>query len=179
MVAGALPYGFLAEFDSTERLLEAVRRLRAAGYRSIDAHTPFPIEGLAEEIGARERLLPFIALAGGLIAGGGMFLAQWWMSAANYPINVGGRPLFSWPAFFVVAYVSGILGAVVAIFVGMLVRNGLPRLYHPVFNGRGFERATSDRFFLTVRSEDPRFDLETTYDLLRRQNPISIQEVPP
>jgi hypothetical protein len=179
MAKGTPLYGFLAEFDDSDQLLDAVRAARAAGYRELDAHTPFPVEGLAEALGFRERLLPFIALAGGIIGGGGLFLVPWWMNAVNYPINVGGRPLFAWPAFFVVAYLTGILGAVVAAFIGMLVRNGLPRLYHPVFNAPGFERVTSDRFFLAIRSADPKFDFEETYYFLRRLEPLFIQEVFP
>jgi len=173
------PFGLLAEFESPEALIEAARRCRAEGYRQIDAFSPFPVEGLASAIGFRERWLPFIALAGGATGGIGGYLMQWWMNALDYPINVGGRPLDAWPAFAVSAFELMVLGAVLALLLGMLALNRLPRLYHPVFNAPRFERATVDRFFLLIESEDPYFHDERTPALLERLGAVSVAEVPP
>jgi Alternative complex III, ActD subunit len=171
-------YGLLAEFESPEALLEAARKVRAEGYARIEAYSPFPVEGLAATLGLRERTLPLIALAGGIAGGGGGYLLQWFLNAVNYPINIGGRPLNAWPAFAVPAFELAILGAFLAAFFGLLVLNRLPRLHHPIFNAARFRRVTVDRFFLAVRSEEPRFDVEETSALLERLGALAVEEVP-
>ena len=171
-------YGLLAEFESPEDLLRAAERLRARGYRRLEGHTPFPIEGLAETLGFKERRLPFIALAGGIIGGvGGMYM-QWYLNAYDYPINVGGRPLDAWPAFAIPGFEMTVLGAVLAVVIGMLWLNGLPRLYHPLFNAPQCERITRDRFLLSVEYDDPRFDRRDTRALLEQLGAASVEEVP-
>ena len=171
-------YGLLAEFESPEGLLRAVARLRAHGYRRLEGHTPFPVEGLAETLGFKVRRLPFLALAGGIIGGvGGMYM-QWYLNAYDYPINVGGRPLDAWPAFAIAGFELTVLGAVLAVVIGMLWLNGLPRLHHPLFNSAHAERITRDRFLLAVEYDDPRFDRQETRALLERLGAASVEEVP-
>jgi hypothetical protein len=172
------PFGLIAEFEDVPALMAAAKGAREEGYTRLEAYTPFPVEGLARALGFRERWLPFIALAGGAVGGIGGYLMQWWMNAIDYPINVGGRPLNAWPAFAVGAFELMVLGAVLAVLCGMLMLNGLPRLYHPIFNVERFRRVTLDRFFLTIRSDDPRFDVEKTGRLLERLGAVAIEEVP-
>ena len=170
-------YGLLAEFETPEALVEAARRARAKA--TPGSRPPFPVEGLAEAIGFHgERALPWIALAGGIVGGGGGYLLQWYMNAVNYPLNIGGRPLDAWPAFAVPAYELAILGAFLAAFLGLLALNRLPRLHHPIFNAARFRRVTVDRFFLAVPSAEPRFDLEATRALLERLGALAVEEVP-
>ncbi len=171
-------YGLLAEFETPEALVEAARRVRAEGYARLEAFSPFPVEGLAGAIGFRERRLPWIALAGGIVGGGGGYLLQWYMNALDYPLNIGGRPLDAWPAFAVPAYELAILGAFLAAFFGLLALNRLPRLHHPIFNAARFRRVTVDRFFLVVPSAEERFDLEATRTLLERLGALAVEDVP-
>ena len=135
------------------------------------------MEGLAETLGFEARKLPFIALVGGIIGGiGGLYLL-WYLNAYNYPINVGGRPLDAWPAFALPAFETTVLGAVLAVVIGMLWLNGLPRLYHPLFNAPGFERVTRDRFMLSIQYDDPLFDRRDTRQLLEQLGAASVEEV--
>jgi hypothetical protein len=162
--AGDTPptFGLLAEFGTAERVLEAARRARADGYRLMDAFTPFPVEGLAEAVGFRREVLPWVALAGGVLGGIGGFGMLFFACVYSYPLNVGGRPLNSWPAFIPITFELTILGAALAAVAGMLLLNWLPRPYHPVFNVPRFTAASRDRFFVVIRAGDPRFDLERT-----------------
>lgn len=171
-------YGLLARFESADDLMGAVDAIRSAGYTRIDAFTPFPVEGLAHAIGFRERRLPSIALLGGILGGGGGFLLTYGLNAWDYPINVGGRPLNAWPAFAVPAFEMTVLFAALAVIVGMLILNRLPRLHHPVFGAPGFERVTVDRFCLLIRSDDPRFGVERTRRELERAGAVAVDEVP-
>lgn len=157
-------HGFLAEFGDGESLLAVVRHLREEGFRRMDAFTPFPVEGLAEELGFRKTGLPRIVFAGGVLGAVGGYLMQYWLNVRDYPINVGGRPLHSAPMFLVVAFELTILVAALAAVLGMLALNRLPMPYHPVFNVPAFALASTDRFFLVVEAADPRFDR----DRLRR-----------
>ncbi|MGH6943581.1 MAG: DUF3341 domain-containing protein [Geminicoccaceae bacterium] len=178
MAARESLYGLLAEFDSAESLIVAARGCRDQGYRRLDAYSPFPVEGLAEAIGFGGHKLPFVALAGGAVGGGGGYLMQWWANAVDFPLDVGGRPLDAWPAFAVVSFYLAILGAVVAVVVGMLALNRLPRLYHPIFNAERFRRVTVDRFFLAILRDDPRFDPDRTKAMLEGLGALAVEEVP-
>jgi hypothetical protein len=169
-------YGLMAEFAEASALLEAARRAYAEGYRQIEAYTPFPVEGLAEVIGWRRNRIPLFALAGGLLGGVAGYLLQWYTSVVDYPINSGGRPLHSWPAFIPTTFELTVLGAALAAFFGMLILNGLPRLYHPVFNAPRFD-LSRDRFFLCVRAVDARFETEATRRFLETLGPVDIVEV--
>jgi Protein of unknown function (DUF3341) len=170
-------YGMMAEFDSATALFDAARSTRQAGYNKIDAYSPFPIEGLAEEIGAPHDV-PLVVLIGGIVGGLTGYLMQWWMSAVDYPINVGGKPAHSWPAFIVITFEMTILFAGISAVFGMLALNGLPMPYHPVFNVPRFAMASKDRFFLIVFSSDPKYNSAATRDFLLGLQPRSISEVP-
>lgn len=162
-------YGLLAEFDDAEALLRAARAAYAAGYRRMDAYSPYPIEELAEALGFHENRLPLVVLAGGLAGAVGGYGLQVYLNVINYPINVGGRPLHSWPAFIPVTFETAILGAALAAIFGMLALNGLPMPYHPVFNIGRFLEATRDAFFLAIEAGDPRFDRHATRAFLLAQ----------
>jgi hypothetical protein len=172
----ARPYGVLAEFARPEDLLDAIRLLRAEGYRRIEAFTPYPVHGLAEAIGFNDRTVPRLFLLGGVLGGA---VGIWMQVYANqdYPIDVGGRPLIAMPAFLVVAFELTILFAVLVGIVGMLAANRLPRLNHPVFEAPRFGLASLDRFFLCVLSSDRKFDTDATRARLATLNPVSLTEV--
>jgi len=171
-------YGMMAEFDTPTDLVSAAERAHQAGYKKIDAYSPFPIEGLAEAIGFQKNRVPLVTLIGGI--GGGLtgYLMQYWISASSYPVNVGGKPYHSWPAFIPVTFELTILFAGISAVLGMLALNGLPMPYHPVFNVSRFAFASKDRFFLIVFSSDPQYNSKATRDFLERLNPRSISEVP-
>jgi Alternative complex III, ActD subunit len=171
-------YGLLAEFDTPTHLVEAANRTREAGYKKIDAYSPFPVEGLAEAIGFHHDLVPLITLIGGIIGGATGYLMQWWISAVSYPTNVGGRPHNSWPAFIVITFELTILFAAISAVLGMLALNGLPMPYHPVFNVPRFAFATKDRFFLIVFASDAKYDAAGTRQFLEGLGPRSLSEVP-
>ncbi len=171
-------YGMMAEFDSPSDLVAAARRTYEAGYQKIDAYSPFPIEELAEAIGFHSNAVPLVVLIGGLIGCLSGYALQYWISVITYPINVGGRPLHSWPAFIVVTFEMTILFAGLAAVLGMLALNGLPMPYHPVFNVPRFAFATKDRFFLMIFSTDLKFNPVDTRRFLEGLSPRSISEVP-
>ena len=171
-------YGLMAEFDSPTELVVAARKTYAAGYKKIDAYSPFPVEELADAIGFRHNGVPAVVLVGGILGCLSGYLLQWWISVVSYPVNVGGRPFHSAPAFIVVTFEMTILCAVLAAVFGMLALNGLPMPYHPVFNVPRFRFATKDRFFLIVFSSDPKYTSTGTRAFLESLAPRSISEVP-
>jgi hypothetical protein len=170
-------YGVMGEFETPEAILHAARRAREAGYRHITAYTPIPVEGLAQIIGFRWTAVPLITLLGGLAGGLSGFGMEYWMSAMSYPINVGGRPLNSWPAFIPVTFELTILGASLSAVFGMLALNRLPQPYHPVFNVERFSRASTDRFFLCIESRDPKFHLAESAKFLQSVSAQHVSEV--
>jgi len=170
-------YGLMAEFDSAAALIGAVRRVRQDGYRRLDAYTPFPIEEVAEEIGHHSSALPLLVLGGGIVGCIGGFLLQYYTAVVALPVNVGGRPLNSWPSFIPVTFEMTILAAALAAVLGMLALNGLPTPYHPVFHVPRFALATRDRFFLCIQARDPRFDREATGKFLEGLGPYEVSEV--
>jgi len=159
-------YGLLAEFNNPEDLLAAARRAREEGYTRLDAFTPFPVEDLADAIGFHKTRVPLITLIGGLIGCSGGFYLQYYPNVIGYPLNLGGRPYYSWPAFIPVTFELTILCAALATVFGMLALNGLPTPYHPVFNVPDFALATRNRFFLCIKARDPKFDREKTREFL-------------
>ena len=171
-------YGLMAEFDSPTELVLAARHTYAEGYRKLDAYTPFPVEELSEAIGFHKTNVPMVVLVGGILGGLGGYLMQYWISAINYPLNVGGRPYHSWPAFIVVTFEMTILAAGLTAVLGMLGLNGLPQPYHPVFNVPSFALASRDRFFLLIEAADPKFDRAATQRFLESVNARVISEVP-
>jgi hypothetical protein len=171
-------YGLIAEFAGAEALLGAARKAREAGYAEVEAYSPFPIDGLAEVVGLKRDWVPPIVLAGGLAGGIGGYFMQWYSAVISYPINSGGKPPHSWPEFIPVTFELTVLAAAIAGVIGMLVLNGLPRLYHPVFNVREFDLASRNRFFLCLRARDAKFTPETARDFLRRLQPLGVWDVP-
>jgi hypothetical protein len=155
-------HGLMAEFEDVTALVTATRRARESGYRRMDAYSPFPVEELHEALGGPPTRLPLIVLIGGLCGCLGGYALQLWVSAAAYPINVGGRPFNSWPAFVPVTFECTILAAALTAVIGMLALNGLPMPYHPVFNVPGFALASRNRFFLCIEAKDSKFELEDT-----------------
>jgi hypothetical protein len=171
-------FGMMAEFDTPTDIVVAARRTSEAGYRKIDAYSPFPIEELGEVIGFHHNGVALVALVGGLCGCLGGFMLQYWVSTISYPINIGGRPMNSWPSFIPVTFEMTILFAGLSAVIGMLVLNGLPQPYHPVFNVPRFARASQDKFFLIIFSSDPRYDTIKTRAFLEGLGGKSISEVP-
>jgi hypothetical protein len=181
MTAGTGPgpiYGLMAEFETPTELVHAAKGAYAAGYRKMDAYTPYPLEEAAEAIGAHHNRVSLIVLIGAMLGMCGGYSLQYWVSAVTYPINVGGKPFHSWPAFIPVTFECAVLGAGIAAVFGMLALNGLPQPYHPVFNAPNFVRASKDGFFLCIEAQDPRFSLSDTRKLLEGFKPEEITEVP-
>lgn len=171
-------YGVLAEYDSPEALLEATRRLAESGYRKMEAYTPFPVDGLSEAMGFEKNAVAPIVLTMGILGGLTGFGMQWYSAVVSYPLDIGGRPFFSWPAFIPITFELTVLFAALSAVIGMLALNGLPKPYHPIFNAPAFDRASSDGFFLCIEAEDPSFDLERVRRQLEETHPRSISDVP-
>ncbi len=170
-------YGLMAEFEEPEQLLAAARKAYAEGYRKMDAYSPFPIEGLAEAIGFHKNTVAPIVLIGAIVGGLTGFFLQYYIAVINYPLNIGGRPLNSWPAFIPITFELTILFGAISAVLGMLALNGLPMPYHPVFNVPGFALATRNRFFLCLESADPKFDREKTREFLKGLQSHELSEV--
>jgi len=170
-------YGLMAEFRAPAEVLAAARAARAAGYRRMDAFTPYPMEELSEALGHHHSRLPLIVLVGGLLGALGGYALQYWAAVIEYPMNVGGRPLHSWPAFIVPTFETTILCAALSAVLGMFALNGLPMPYHPVFNARNFALASRDRYFLLIEAVDPHFDRAATERFLWTLSPAEVSEV--
>ena len=170
-------YGVMGEFATPEELIHAVEKVREAGYRRLDAYAPFPVEGLSEALGLKRNLVPTITLVGGLAGGLTGFLFQVWANVSSYPINIGGRPLNSWPAFIPVTFELTVLGAALSAVFGMLALNRLPQPHHAVFNVHRFTHASSDRFFVCIESRDPKFHLADTARFLQSLHAHHVSEV--
>jgi ActD protein len=171
-------YGVVAEFETAEQLIQAAERTRSAGYRRFEAYAPFPVEGLSEAMALKRNAVPLITLIGGLAGGLGGFFFQYWVSAIAYPLNIGGRPYNSWPAFIPVTFELTVLGAALSAVFGMLALNGLPRPHHPLFNVHRFSKhATSDRFFLCIEARDPKFHLADSARFLQGLHATHVSEV--
>ncbi len=170
-------YGLMAEFDNPTDLVAAARRTYEEGYRRINGYSPFPIEELSEAIGFHHTRLPLLVLLGGIVGGVGGYLMQFYLSAIEYPLNVGGRPYHSWPSFIPITFETTILGAALTTVLGMLALNGLPQPYHPVFNAPRFALATRDRFFLAIEARDPLFDYEKTKQFMQTLEPREVFDV--
>ncbi|MFB3817137.1 MAG: DUF3341 domain-containing protein [Candidatus Methylomirabilales bacterium] len=170
-------YGLMAEFDSAEELLAAARQAHAAGFRRMDAYSPFPVEGLAEAIGFHDPWVARLVLLAGLFGAGFGFFSQYWVTVLDYPLNVGGRPLNSWPAYIPITFELTVLFAALTAVVGMIALNRLPMPYHPVFNVPAFRRVTEDGFFLCIEATDPLFDGGETKRFLETLHPREVSEV--
>jgi hypothetical protein len=169
------PHVLLAEFKNPETLLDAARRVRDAGWRGLDAHVPFAVEGLTEALGLGPTRIRLAMLIGGVVSGAFTYWLQWYSAVIDYPLNSGGRPLHSWPVFLVPSFEATILGATLTGIAAFLISTGLPRLHHPAFAAHGFDRASQDRFFLAVA--DAAVDATRLAAMLDGLGPLSICEV--
>jgi hypothetical protein len=172
-------YGLMAEFADADGLVAAIQAVRAAGYEQFDAYSPLPVHEILEATGEHRSPIPLMVLTGGIVGCLTGFGMQAFASAVHYPLNVGGRPFLSWPAFMPITFECTILFAAFAAVFGMLAINKLPMPWHPVFNVEGFERASQDRFFLCVKATDPHYEPETLTAVLKGCRPLSLQEVRP
>jgi hypothetical protein len=172
-------YGLMAEFKTPEELIAATHKLKEAGYSRMDAYTPFPIEEVIEEVAPGNTWVPFFTLIAGVTGAIFGFSLQYFGNIIHYPFNIGGRPLniTNWPSMIPITFEMGILLASFTAAIAMVILNGLPRPYHPVFNVPRFERASQDAFFLCIESSDPLFDRSQTSQLLRTLSPLQVSEV--
>jgi len=170
-------HGICAEYTSDTSLLAAARSARVAGYTVMDAYSPVPVHGLHETLGGKRTKLPLVTLLGALGGLTGGLGLQIWVSVIAYPINVGGRPLLSWAAFFPVTFACTILGGSLATLLGMLIMNNFPEPYHPIFNTPNFEAASKDRYFLCIEAADPRFEVGAVQTFLAGTNAVAVSEV--
>ncbi len=169
-------YGYAAEFEDPGKLVEAARATVDAGYRKFEAYSPYPIKEL-NEIVPGFNPLPAIVLAGGVLGGFTAWIMQWYIAAIDFPINVGGRPLYSWPSFVPITFELTVLFASLAAFFGALAICGLPCLHHPVFNLQDFGRVSNDRFMLCIESRDVKFSADQTAEFLEQFEPLRVWEV--
>ncbi len=170
-------YGILAEFADADELVTAAARIYDLGYRYVECYSPLPVEGAADAVGYHRTRMPLVVLCGGTVGGLGGFALQYWTTVISYPLDIGGRPLFSWPSFVPVVFEMTVLVAALSAVLGMLAMNGLPQPHHPLFAVKGFERATQDRFFLSIRAHDPKFDPQQTRQTLQELGGQEIVDV--
>lgn len=170
-------WGLLAEFDTPDGLIQAAEATRGAGYAQVDAYTPYPIEEVWKVLGHHRSRVPLMVLLGGIAGGLGGFFLQYWVSVIHWPLNVGGRPFNSWPAFIPVTFECTILLAAFGAVFGMLALNGLPQPYHPVFNAERFALASRDRYFLAIEATDPQFDVAATRRFLENLDAVEVSEL--
>jgi hypothetical protein len=171
-------YGVIGEFSDAQSLLDAANAARKAGYTDTDAFSPFPIHGLAEAVGFHKSRLSIVVLIMGILGGLGGFFMCWYANVVAYPLNIGGKPYNSWPAWIPITFECAILLAAFGAVFGMLALNGLPMPYHPVFNVRRFDQASRDKFFLVIQARDPKFKLDEVRDFFDTLNPREIVDVP-
>lgn len=171
-------YGVIAEFGDPQSLLDATNRTREAGYTSIDAYSPFPIHGLTEAVGMKHTKLAALVLVMGILGGFAGFFMCWYANVIWFPLNIGGKPYNSWPAWIPITFECTVLFAAFGAVFGMLALNGLPMPYHPVFNVKRFENASRDRFFLVIQARDAKFEIDEVYSFLETLSPREVTDVP-
>lgn len=170
-------WGIAIEFDDTDKLLAAAEAIRKAGYTRVDAYTPMPVEGLSDAIGYRNKQMPALMFCGAVLGCSLGYFMQWFANTQSYVLNLGGRPYHSWPNFIVITFEMTILFCALTGVFGMLALNGLPTLYHPIYNAPGFERASQDRFFIAIEARDRNFDYAKTLALLQGLDGLSVSPV--
>jgi hypothetical protein len=170
-------YGLLAEFETPDEILLAAEKAHQEGYRSMDAFSPMPVEGLAEAVGFEETRLPLLVLCAGIFGMLFGFFLQYYANVVSYRLDIGGKPPNSWPSFIPITFELTILFAALAATFGMLAMNGLPTPYHPLFNVPRFALASRGRFFLCIKARDRRFDLVKTKEFLAGLKAHGVYEV--
>lgn len=170
-------HGVLAMFATPQALLAAVRSAKAQGWTRMDAYTPYPVEAVFEELGHHRSKVPLLVLAGALAGACGGFGLAYWSSVVEYPINIGGRPTFSWPAWIPVTFECAVLLGGLAAAIGMILLNRLPQPYHPVFNVPSFAAASRDRYFLCIEADDPKFEPGAAREFLSGLHPLEVSDV--
>jgi hypothetical protein len=170
-------YGTVGEFDRPRAVLEAASLVRSAGFTRLEAYTPYSIEGLAEKVGLKRTGVPLITLIGGIVGASGGYFMMWYSSVIGFPLNVGGRPPHSWPSFIPITFELAVLCAALSAFIGMLFLNGLPQLYHPIFNTPHFTERNDSHGYLCVLSKDIRYDPERIAGILRQAGAQNIWEI--
>lgn len=160
-------YGVVAEFESAAAIYRAANEVTDEGYRAVDAHTPFPVHGLERALRQGQSHLGWIVFFCGLLGVAGAQLMMWWMNGYDYPLWVSGKPPYAWPSTIPITFECMVLLAAFGAVLGMLGLNKLPRLYHPIFKHSTFNRASDDRFFLSIEASDPKFDREQTVTFLQ------------
>jgi hypothetical protein len=168
-------YGILAEYESAHAIYEACKKVRDAGYQKWDACTPFPVHGLEKAMGLKASVLPWAVLVAGITGGVLMTIFMVWVAAYDYPLNIGGKPTWSLPAFVPPAFEMTILFAALTAVFGMFFLNRLPTLHHPLFNSKRFERVTDDRFFIVIETQDPQFEMTKTQKLLEDTGAVKLE----
>ncbi|MCC6546614.1 DUF3341 domain-containing protein [Candidatus Sumerlaeota bacterium] len=170
-------FGYLAEFDTPDDLLEAAKSVRDAGYRCWDSYTPFPVHGLDDAMGIQRTILPWIVTISGFTGCVVALVMQWWMNARDFPYLISGKPLWSIPANIPIVFELTVLFSALAAVFGMFELNKLPRLHHPLFSSERFRRATTDRMFVVIEAEDPLFDEVRTRHLLESLQPLALERI--
>ena len=170
-------YGLMAEFPTPDALIAAAHQVHKAGYQKVDAYTPYPIEAVSEALDLPRSKVPLLVLVGGLLGGLGGYMLQYWSQVIRYPMNIGGRPVHSWPSFIVPTFECTILGAALTAVIGMILLNGLPLPYHPVFNVPRFALASRDRYFLVIEAADPKFHADATRRFLAGLNASEVSDI--
>ncbi|NDJ54737.1 MAG: DUF3341 domain-containing protein [Chloroflexi bacterium] len=171
-------YGYIAEFEDSESLLEAAHRTREAGFRRARGHSPYYVEGLADALGDNTGdLIAWYVLGGILLGGVAFFLLQFITGAVWYPLNIGARPIVAWQAWMIITFEGSVLGGGLAALLGLVLQIQLPLPYHPIFNAPDFHLASSSRFFLSIEARDPLFDEEGTWQFLESLEPTKVSEV--
>lgn len=176
MTDNELVFGLVAEFDDPTALVEAAKRVRAAGYKKFEAYAPYPIKAL-DKIVPGANLVPLLTLTGGLLGAATAWVLQYYVAAIEYPTNVGGRPLYSWPAFVPILFELTVLLAAGLCFLGTLGLCGFPRLHHPVFNLAQFAQASNGRFFIGIEGTDPIYDDQLTAEFLNTLKSVGVWQV--
>jgi hypothetical protein len=171
-------YGLAVSFDSPEAVVEAARKIYAAGYRRTEGYTPYAVEGLSEALGFYKTGIPLGVFVGGVVGGIGGYFMLWYANVISYPWNIGGKPPNSWPAFIPITFEMTVLGAALMALFTMLILNGLPSPYHPMFRASSFELASQTRFFICIEVSDPQFDFTETRRFLESLGPTAVVEVP-